>query len=302
MNANSTDPHHSSAELGRRVQRLTGLPPLSLASERLTQLLASEQVDVDELASTVEMDPGLAARIVGFASSPFFTNAGTVHSVQDAIHRVLGLDTVKSLALSIIVGEPFQSRDGVGFDLGRYWTTAMMTALTSRKLTAHVAVVGRPSADDGHLCGLLHNVGLLAMSHLFPDQMTRVFRRVSTSPHQRLHEVEQAVLGTDHHQIGGWLARRWHLPEKVIAVIEHHHNPAYRGPHWATVLLVGLASRWTQENLETKPPPPGLEGSGVARALGIPQAQLDELASTFEDERASMATLSQTLTTTDHRT
>ena len=282
----SADNHCASpidAESGRaRVRQLLDLPPLSLVASRLLALLGDEDAEIDTVAQTIEMDPGLSARVIGVARSAFFGNPGAIYTVKDAIIRVLGLDMVRSLALSISLGDSFRVEQRVGLDVRRFWTTALLTADVSRLAATHARLPDAPAPDPAYLCGLLHNLGLLPLAHLFPDAMARVLRTGAGAPVWTLGAVERAELGLDHHQAGAWLAHRWHLPRCVVIVMQHYHEPEYRDDHWAANLLVGACSRWAQWRLEH-------EGEGVTedllaplRTLGLDDAAITKVLHSFE--------------------
>ena len=38
-------------------------------------------------------------------------------------------------------------------------------------------------------------------------------------------EAERGVLGSDHAEVGGWLAERWGLPGDLVEAIACHHRP-----------------------------------------------------------------------------
>ena len=61
-------------------------------------------------------------------------------------------------------------------------------------------------------------------------------------------EAERMVLGLDHAEVGGWLAKSWFLPKKLVEPIACHHLPknAKEEPlasailHFSDVLIRGL--------------------------------------------------------------
>jgi HD-like signal output (HDOD) protein len=264
------------AELGLRVRQLSDLPPLSPVAQRLLAMLTDDRVATGALAQTIELDPGLTARIVGLARSAFFGYAGTVYTVRDAIVRVLGLETVKSLALSLALSGQLRAGTTRGFDLANYWGEALLTASCARALAPRVGVPGAPSADSAYLCGLLHNLGLLAMVCVFPGEMEQALALAAASEAPDLRAQEQEVLGVDHHQVGGWLADRWHLPPEVVVVMEHHHERAYAGPYWTHARLVGVCARLAAARFSGCAHDPAGEAQGL-QSLGLPDQSLDEM-------------------------
>ncbi|MDA3785767.1 MAG: HDOD domain-containing protein, partial [Deltaproteobacteria bacterium] len=63
-----------------------------------------------------------------------------------------------------------------------------------------------------------------------------------------MFEAERLVLGLDHAEVGGWLAKSWFLPRKLVEPISCHHLPksSQEEPlasailHFSDVLIRGL--------------------------------------------------------------
>ena len=56
-----------------------------------------------------------------------------------------------------------------------------------------------------------------------------------------MSDVESAVLGLDHGEIGAHLAQRWGLPEALRDAIGYHHDPQSAPTHKQLAALIGLA-------------------------------------------------------------
>ncbi len=255
-------------EMQVNLQRLHELPPLAPEAQALLAILADEDSDLEDVARAIERVPALAARIIGLACSAYF-GGKQARSVLDAIVRVLGLSLVRSLALGIVVGGHFDAHRCPAFSPEQYWSSALLTATLARSL-AEAAVTEEPvMPDSAYLCGLVHNLGLLAMVHIAPGETACALERAAENPEQTLTEIENDLLGIHHCRIGAWLAMRWQLPPEIPVVMQHHHDATYRGPSWPVTLLVGVATRWGRQRLT------GVEQPWVAPewldALGMDQ-------------------------------
>lgn len=231
---------------GATIRRISHLEPLPVIAQRLLDDLSNHDAGIPSLAKIVEMDPGLSARIIGLSNSAYYASPTPVYSMADAIGRVLGLGMVRSLALGMVMSGSFDTRRCRGFQLDRYWFTAMATARFAQALLPHMRVESPPSPDSVVLGGMLHNLGLLAFASVFPMEMDEIFARASSDPDGHVSVIEQEVLGTDHHLAGAMLARKWHLPEPVVAVIESHGLEDCKGEHRDLCRLVNLCSRAVQ--------------------------------------------------------
>ncbi len=54
-------------------------------------------------------------------------------------------------------------------------------------------------------------------------------------------EAERGVLGSDHAEVGGWLAERWGLPGDLVEAIACHHRPEQARLNPELVSIVHIA-------------------------------------------------------------
>jgi HD-like signal output (HDOD) protein len=280
--------------VGLKVRELSELPPLSPVAHQLIGLLADDRVSATALARTIELDPGLTARLVGLARSAFFGYGGDVYTVRDAIVRVLGLETVKSLALTLAMTRQFRFDPKLGVDLPRYWAASLLAASVARRLSPRVTAAGAPAPDVAYLCGLLHDLGLLVLTHVFADDFARV-RQATEDPldDEALLQAERDLIGVDHHFLGGLLADRWHLPPEVVVTLAHHHQADYRGRHWVCARLIGLCATAAHHWLDASEQPAEWTG---ASELEIAPEWLAETEAWARTQVAPVRELAESLT------
>jgi len=281
-------PEYSALEARLEVQKLNELPAMSLVVHQFLAAIEDADIGIGHLANIIEKDPALLGRIIGVANSAYFSPPEPVTTAEDAIFKVLGLNTTKSLTLGIILSGPFDASRCPRFPLDLFWLECIFTATLAQSLAALIRLEEKPSPSEAYLAGLLHKIGLLALVHLYPETMNAVIgkRQECCSPHE-LQRLEQEALRTDHAEVGAWLARKWHLPLMIVQVMENYLDPEYRGVHWQLVHLLGFCSRWAAAavhngNDEDYPCLSELELLGIdvapaGKQLGKVALQLDEL-------------------------
>jgi HD-like signal output (HDOD) protein len=231
----------------QQVLNLQHLPPLSATATRLLTLLSEEDLLLNKLAEAIHQDPGLSARILGLANSAYFGQQNPVLKVEDAIIRVLGLNMVKSLALSIALGGAFDISACGHFDIKQYWLESLSTAILARHLSSKISTEEQPDLDAVYLAGLLMKIGVLALVHLFPKGYDKVLAEMrQQGAGVDILDLETELLGINHRQAGAWLADRWHLPELVVLAIAQDRQPVQS--HYAKeVTLVGAVCCWLNQ-------------------------------------------------------
>ncbi len=191
-------------------QGLQRLPALSETVMQLLELTQRDNVDVDQVAHTIAQDPSLSARLLRVANSPFFGLAGEVTSINQSC-MVLGMNTVRNLAVAVGVGSCFNSDND---EQRQLWQQAMVKAFAAQSLAHRCG----HNSETAFTAGMLHDLGKMVMVACFAETMQK------THAYQDAHgcelaEAELAFFGMDHRGLGAMLASRWCLPELIRQVI-----------------------------------------------------------------------------------
>jgi diguanylate cyclase (GGDEF)-like protein len=201
------------------IKDLSKLPTLPGIAIKILEAVKDEETRLNEIADILSKDPSLSAEVLKAINSPFYGLPTKVTSVSHAVN-MLGINAVKSLALSFSLVKNFQAKKPNGFDYSSFWKDSLIGAtsakILSEKLLPHFA-------EDAFFLGLLQNIGILAMNQSMPKQYDLVLkekqRDLSSS-----HEAENQILGFNHMQLGQYLADLWGLPEIFSIPISYHHE------------------------------------------------------------------------------
>lgn len=239
-------------DLYARVDEIYELPLMPGHARELLLLRNRPEAHVAELARLVERDPSLAAQVMKYARSPLFGYAGEIHSLEEAIARVLGFDMVLNLALGLAALKPFRIPPDGPLGLTEFWRHAALSAGLTQRLAACLPAQHRPVPGLLYLAGLLHNFGYLVLGQLFQPEFYLLNRMVAANPDTPVTILEQRVLCrgqarqvmcAGHAEVGAWLMERWELPAPVVTAVRHHHNATFDGEHQVYSHLVLCADR-----------------------------------------------------------
>lgn len=208
---------------------LPALPSVALATHKETSRPGATAGSVATLVAT---DPALTARVLRLANSAYYGNARQVAAVSDAV-VLLGMKSVRNLCL---LAGTYPWLNGAlpayGFGTGELLDHSLATAIASRVVAEKAGL----DADAAFTAGLLHDLGKVALAMWFTPADGPI----------RGRDDEIRVLGFDHEQTGGELARRWNLPLLLVAAIACHHLPCEGledGVHVGDVLAHGLVGQ-----------------------------------------------------------
>jgi putative nucleotidyltransferase with HDIG domain len=232
-----------STTIGRTALRLAAertvtLPTFPAVASRLIEEVARPDATSEEIGRILSRDPALTARTLKLANSDFYGFPRKVGSVDLAV-LVLGTHTIRDLVLTSSV---LQALGRTGSSLEGLLSHSMACGIAARALAerAKYRLTG-----DAYAAGLLHDVGKVVLRQADPERFDQVLTRCRAS-NVAAAEAEQELFGSDHAEVGGWLAERWGLPADIVEAIACHHRPdaATRNPALAS--LVHIANSLAQ--------------------------------------------------------
>ena len=223
------------------LSQLEKLPTLPAVATRLLQLVTASDSNAKEVVDLISADQSLTAKIISLAQRASYGGGLGAPTVERAVMR-LGFQAVRNAVLSIKVFETFGHRKqdmlSTAFDRAEFWKHSLGVACTTRLLAQ--AVSWRVDPEEAFVCGLLHDLGKVALSVALPKSYARILR-ATIGRWGCIAEVERHSLGLDHAVAGRRLAQRWQLPQAMVDVMWLHHcRPDALPPNLTTANIVKL--------------------------------------------------------------
>lgn len=190
----------------------------------LIKLSTAADVEVEQYASAVAAHAIISSRLLAMVNSAYYGFSERIESVRHAI-VALGLSTVQNIVLCFVIKDSFQSDEQIKIDTYPFWRDALFRAVAS-KLWFQTLSAQEPTRDQSataFTCGLLADIGLLAMFILAPEKQERWLPILANAPTTRL-QLERDLFATDHAITGASLLNLWGLPETYSAVVAAHHD------------------------------------------------------------------------------
>jgi putative nucleotidyltransferase with HDIG domain len=210
------------SRLAEAFEAVERFPVLIESRERVIAAATAETARVGELVEAVEADVALSISVLRFANRTGMV-AGGVAGIPDAVD-VLKPSGVLAIAGTAPSFDFFESNGGWELKPERF----RVHALAAQRAADQVGrAIGWVERDELAVASLLHDIGRLVISRLHPGYKV-YFDAASRNPEQRLRD-EREQLGIDHALVGGVLARRWNLPQRIAVAIERHHSDEAEG-------------------------------------------------------------------------
>lgn len=260
---------------------------------RISRLIDDPNSSSNDIAQAISQDPSFTIRLLRIANSSLFSFPSSVTTVAKAV-TIIGTSQIRSIALSMSVAKSFAGLPNDLVSMHNFWRHSLFCGLIARLLAKKVRGC---DPDSVFTAGLLHDIGELVIFNRLPKEAEAALLMVLDSQDEvQVHEAEQEVMGLDHAEVGGELAKHWHLPPLLEECIRYHHNPAGASQHPKAVALVHIANVLAMmaevDSLELDDFPPldpsawvqaGLEEGCIEAVVREAQAEIKEVEQLFAE-------------------
>ena len=261
-------------EIRNIIMNTSSLPTLPGIISKLNSLSENDKSSVQEMARLVSSDQVLSARILKLANSPSY-GFYRVSTISNAM-ILLGVNVVKSLALSSSIFE-IMEKNSVGL-----WEHSLGAGVAANIISRRLKL---PECEEISTAALLHDIGKVIIRLNFGDDYRQLLELIEKKEIPML-EAERGLLGTDHTEVGAWLAKGWFLPDKLIEPIACHHDVAAATSqqtkaavvHFADILVKASGFGFSGDDFVPCIQPVAWE------KLGMTEAILTEIVEELEDK------------------
>ncbi|MEJ2622675.1 MAG: HDOD domain-containing protein, partial [Candidatus Thiodiazotropha sp.] len=198
---------------------LPSMPDITL---RIAKVINDSNSDSEDIAHVVQADPTVAARVISVVNSAAYRGKQPVDNLPDAVTR-LGRSVTHNLVISFALGKLFQSRSKILQQrMLRLWKHVSYVAPICHELAN---VTPGLSNDQALLCGLLHDIGALAIIGA-----ARSKPELAEQP-----DLLDRVINNLKGEVGAMVLRKWEFPDYFVQSALHaedwmediSHEPDY---------------------------------------------------------------------------
>jgi putative nucleotidyltransferase with HDIG domain len=225
----------------RLLDGIERLDPLPATVQKLIVALEQDEVDIKDIANTIEYDGAVASNILRMANSAIFGGRFRIEHMRDAVMR-LGTTTL----LDIILGSHLRTLRIAAplYDLteDEFWLHSAAASLAVKAIAQETRNSKLPQAST--VAALVHDIGKLIMvRYLEADVMSLI--KLCSDKKITFVEAEKEMFGCDHAEVGAAMARKWNFPPEITHSIEQHHNvpPDETSLMLDAVMMANLAAK-----------------------------------------------------------
>lgn len=234
------------ADIAKELAGEVVFPTYFDAVLRLRKTLQDPNQSLGKIAAAVAVEPLISAKLLHLANSVAFNPGGTeVLDLQAAIAR-LGINVVRSTALSIVMTQLLRAKGMAAYSelTHTLWDHSINTAAAARIIARKLT---RINPEEAMLAGLIHDLGAFYMLYRATQ-----YEELS----QRPESVKYLIIQW-HESIGVSLLNALGLPEEIVKATEDHdrlHPPpnpvrTLTDVIYVANMLAGGHFEWTMQDL-----------------------------------------------------
>lgn len=218
-------------QLLQRMRHSPDFPALSQAVSAINHIGNADSERLQVLAEIILKDFSLTNKLLKVVNSANFSQfGGTVSTVSRAI-VILGFDTIRNLALTLLLFEHMHNRSHAQ-EVRDVAIKALFCGLLARNLARHS---GLREAEEALICGMFQQLGELLCVYYFREEYRLIHKKISSGS-----TPEQAVLhtlGLSYAALGAGTVSLWSFPESMISSLEPYAAGPVRQPQSSAARL-----------------------------------------------------------------
>ncbi|HUW50472.1 MAG TPA: HDOD domain-containing protein [Sulfuricella sp.] len=273
------------------VQDISGLITLPDVYLRINRMVENPDSTIEDIAKAISQDPSFTMRLLKIANSALYSFPSSVNTVSRAV-TIIGTSQIHNLALSMSVAKSFDGLPNDLVSMENFWKHSLLCALSARILARQA---GRCDPEALFTAGLLHDIGELIIFNRLSGLARKALTLVlDTMDEMSVSEAEYEVMGFDHGDVGGELARQWKLPPLLEECIAYHHHIENAKRYPRETALTHIANIFSQmaelDTLDSSDVPPinprsweitGLTEESMEPTVREAQAEIAEVTQLF---------------------
>ncbi len=218
-----------------------------------------------DVAAIISRDIAMTAETLKLTNSHYFSRPNGVMSVEQAV-RILGIPTIRTLALSVGFFREFQGAEDLRWLIERVTRRSLVLAERARAL-AVATRLDKKTIEQSFCAGMLAEIGILVMIERWPERYLNVLSRVREKG-LRIEDAEEQEFGVSHTRLGGYLMGLWGVVDPVVEAICYYTTPSRSAVRTITPLTMVHVARYLNVD--------GVLSADIQNVSGLDERYLEE--------------------------
>lgn len=197
------------------ITEIIDIPIPPPVAKRILLLLNNETFSINELQELIFKDQALTTRILRLANSPFYRKNGEISTISNAL-IIMGTDAIKPIILAAVLKNLYSH---FGYYEKLLWEHNIEVSVISSLIAEEIKM---SQTEKALIAGITHDVGKAALNNSL--QSYKMLMQKSQKENIPIYEIENAMLGFSHCDVGVLIAQKWGLPQYIEKIISAHHS------------------------------------------------------------------------------
>jgi putative nucleotidyltransferase with HDIG domain len=199
-----------------KIRKLTPIPQVAV---RVMAMTRNPDCSLSDISKLVAYDAAVTANVLRTVNSAAYGLKRKVESIHEAV-RILGMKQLVQIVFMSVAGNNLK-RAYPGYDLeaGALWKHSATSAFLAGKIGEAI------KGTDVNLvftAALLKDIGKVLLNQHVHDA-AREIRNLVFQEGNTFLEAEKKIIGIDHAELGGIIAKQWNFSDRMVSLIQNHH-------------------------------------------------------------------------------
>ena len=195
----------------RRMNHKKDFPAFSQTISILNRVSSSETESLSTVSNAILKDISLTNKILRIVNSAYYHRGGGKISTISRAVVMLGINPVKSLAVSLMLFEHLQNKSQAN-QLMEDAVSSLFSALLAHDMAQENNI---KQHEEAFLCALLQQLGKLLVRFYLHEESQAIDMQIEQNGLQE-DTAALKVLGTSYYKLGMAVAREWGFPDQII--------------------------------------------------------------------------------------
>ncbi len=201
------------------LTNIGSIPSLPRIYTELVNRIDDKDFSLKDASKLISSDVGMSVNILKQIN--LLGVGEEIKSIEQAV-TLLGLDSIKSIALSSHIFSTLESTNIPHFSEEQLIRHSMLTAIFAKEI-ALIETGDRAIAETAYVIGVIHDFGTIIFANNFTKKFSNVMNRVYNDS-RPIVDVERNLIGISHAELGSYLLALWGFPEAVLRAVAFHET------------------------------------------------------------------------------
>jgi len=201
------------------IKEIKSLKPIPAVIHQILDVVDKPDSSMADVANIIQYDPAVTASVLRTCNSAFFGLKNPAESIKDAV-SLLGIDQIVEIVLMKSGAKALSGKqEGYGLHEGAMWKYSVSSALIAKQIAKKLSL---KNINTIFTAALLKDIGKTVLDRFVLDSFEKISALVVNEGFS-FREAEKKIIGVDHTELGGMIAKMWKFSPKMVKIIRHHH-------------------------------------------------------------------------------